>query len=101
MAAKKFLYLYYGGNPPKSPEEGQKIMQAWMAYFAKLGDKIVEGGAPLGPHKSVGGAAGSKPSGFSIVMAASLDEAVKLTEGHPHLMAGGTVEVCETQPIPS
>jgi hypothetical protein len=75
-------------------------MQAWMAYFGKLGDKIVDGGAPLGPHKSVGGGATLKPSGYSVINAASLDDAVKLTDGHPHLMAGGTIEVCETQPIP-
>ena len=97
---KKFLYLYFGGNPPQSAEAGQALMQAWMAYFAKLGDKIVEGGAPLGPSQTVGGSASAKAVGFSIISAASLEEAVKLTEGHPHLMAGGSLEVCETQPIP-
>ncbi|MBL6854418.1 MAG: hypothetical protein ISS15_15960 [Alphaproteobacteria bacterium] len=100
MSTKKFLYLYFGGNAPKSAEEGQKVMQAWMAYFGKMGDKIVDGGAPLGPHRAVGGAASAKPSGYSIVNAASLDEAVRFTDGHPHLMAGGSIEVCETQPIP-
>ena len=34
----KFLYLYHGGGPPSSPEEGQKVMQAWMAYFGRMGD---------------------------------------------------------------
>jgi hypothetical protein len=100
MSAKKFLYLYFGGNPPKSAEEGQKVMQDWMAYFGKMGDKIVDGGAPLGPHKAVGGTVSAKPSGYSIINAASLEEAVKFTEGHPHLMSGGSIEVCETQPIP-
>lgn len=97
---KKFLYLYFGGDAPQSAAEGQKTMQAWMAYFARMGDKIVDGGAPLGPHKSVGGTASAKPSGYSIVNAVSIDEAVKLTEGHPHLLVGGSIEVCETQPIP-
>ena len=96
---KKFLYLYFGGNPPATPEAGKKVMDGWMAYFAKMGDKIVDGGAPLGPHRAVGGSAQAKPSGYSIVNAASLDEAVTLTKGHPHLMSGGSIEVCETQPI--
>ena len=38
--AKKFLYLYSGGNPPKSPEEGKAMMDAWMGYFGKLGPAI-------------------------------------------------------------
>ena len=33
-------------------------------------------------------------------VATSLDEAVTLTEGHPHVKSGGSIEVCETMPIP-
>src|SRR5437660_1443248 len=75
----KFLYLYFGGSPPKSPEEGKKVMDAWMAWFGKAGDKVVDGGAPLGPRKSVGGNATAGATGYSIVSAASLDEAISLT----------------------
>lgn len=61
---RKFLYLYTGGNPPTTPEAGQKMMQAWGAYFAKPSDKLDSGG-PLGPHKSVGAKGGSTPNGYS------------------------------------
>ena len=97
---KKFVYLYFGGNPPKSAEEGAALMADWMAYFAKMGDKFADNGAPIGPQKSVGGHANVRIAGYSIVKAASLDEAVKLTDGHPHIKAGGSIEVCETMPIP-
>jgi hypothetical protein len=96
----KFLYIYTGGNPPGSPDEGQKVMQAWMAYFGRMGPKIVDGGAPLGARQSVGGAAASGAGGYSIVEAQSLSEAVSLTDGHPHLMTGGAIEVLEVVPIP-
>ena len=96
----KFLYLYHGGSPPASPEEGQKVMQAWMAYFGKVGPRLMDGGAPLAPSRSVKGAPNSGCSGYSIIEAASLDEAEGLTEGHPHLMSGGSIEICEAQPIP-
>jgi hypothetical protein len=96
----RFLYIYTGGNPPASPEEGRKVMEAWMAYFAKMGPRMVEGGAPLGARQSVGGAAASGASGFSIMEAADLAEAVSLTDGHPHLAAGGAIEVLESLPIP-
>lgn len=96
----KFLYLYFGGSPPKSPEEGKKVMDAWMAWFGKVGSKMVDGGAPLGPRKTIGKSSPSGATGYSIIDAASLDEAVKLTDGHPHLASGGTIEVCETMPVP-
>jgi hypothetical protein len=96
----KFLYLYMGGNPPASPEAGEKIMQAWRAYFGKMGDRIVDGGAPLGGRVSVSGAPTSGPNGYSIIAADDLADAVSLTDGHPHLDAGGSIEVLETMPIP-
>jgi hypothetical protein len=96
----KFLYLYSGGAPPADEEAGKKVMEAWMAYFGRMGPKIVDGGAPLGARHSVGGAPASGASGYSIIQADSLGEAVRLTEGHPHLMSGGAIEVLETVPIP-
>ncbi|HEX4303375.1 MAG TPA: hypothetical protein VHZ78_11315 [Rhizomicrobium sp.] len=97
---KKFLYLYFGGNPPKSPEEGKALMNDWMAYFARMGDKFADPGAPIGPQQTVGHGSKVAVAGYTIVNAASLEDAVKLTDGHPHLKAGGTIEVCETMPIP-
>jgi len=28
---KKFLHLYFGGNPPESEEAGKAVMADWMA----------------------------------------------------------------------
>jgi hypothetical protein len=95
----KFLYLYTGGNAPANEAEGQKVMQMWMAYFGKLGSRMVDGGAPLGERASVAGAPASGARGFSIMEAADLAEAVALTEGHPHLASGGAIEVLQTVPI--
>ena len=97
----KFLLLYSGGNPPKDAEEGQKVMQAWMAWFGKLGPRIVDGGAPLGPRETVHGGAHSGATGYSIVDAESLEDAVKLTDGHPHTLSGGGIEILEVMPIPT
>ena len=96
----KYLYLYSGGHPPASPDDGKKIMNAWMTYFGKMGSHIVDGGAPLGARKSLAGAPQSGAGGYSIIEAANLDEAVALTDGHPHLVSGGAIEVIETNPIP-
>jgi|SRR5271155_4376039 hypothetical protein len=99
--ANKYLFLYSGGNPPKSEAEGKAMMGAWMAYYGKLGDKIVDGGAPFAPgSKTIGKASPSHASGYTIIAAESLDAAVKLTDGHPHVAHGGGIEVFEIAPMP-
>ncbi len=96
----KYVFLYLGGTPPSNPEEGKKVMDAWMAWFGRVGSQIVDGGAPFGPRKTIGGSASSGAGGYSIMSADSLDAAVHLTDAHPHLMSGGSIEICEIAPIP-
>jgi hypothetical protein len=96
----KFLYLYHGGAP-SPPEDGRKVMRAWMDYFGRVGPRLVDGGAPLAPSRAVGGAPKSGATGYSIIEADSLDHAEKLTDGHPHLMSGGSIEICESLPPPA
>ena len=100
--ANKYMYLYVGGGaPPASEAEGKAMMAKWMEYFGKLGSAVVEGGAPFAPQsKFLGKGAASHPSGYSIVSADSLDKAVALTAGHPHLASGGGIEVLELAKVP-
>ena len=96
----KFVFAYHGGKPPESPEEGEKVMAAWGAWFETLGAAVVDGGAPVGVSKTVsaGGVAdggGSNPlSGYSIVNADNIDAAVEMAKGCP-ILDGGSVEVAE------
>ena len=107
----KFLILYTGGMSAKeqmanaSPEEAKKGMDMWMEWAKKVGDKMVDMGSPLGDAQKVDndGAQNveSKLGGYSIVEAESLDDAVKLMDGHPHLMMpGAQIKVLECLPMP-
>jgi hypothetical protein len=97
----KYIFAYHGGKAPESPEEGQKVMQLWMDWFAGLGDAVADGGNPLGMSKTVssGGVAddgGTNPiSGYSLVNAADMDAAVAMAKDCPMLADGGSVEVAE------
>jgi len=94
--ANKYVFIYSGGDAPKNEAEGKAMMDAWMAYFGKIGPAIVDGGAPFAPGaKLVGKGQASHATGYTIVNADSLDAAVKLTAGHPHIAHGGGVEVFE------
>ena len=62
---------------------------------------MIDPGAPLGPSKVVtsesvtDGAADGSLGGYSLISADSLDDAVKLVQGHPFLARGGTLQVSQ------
>ncbi len=97
----KYMLAYHGGGMPDTPEEGAKVMKAWNDWYGALGDKLADGGAPLGRSMTVtnngveeGG--GANPlSGYTLVNADSHEAACEIAKGCPILSDGGTVEVCE------
>ncbi len=98
----KFIYVYHGGTAPRSPEEGQKAMQAWTSWFGELGAALLDGGAPCGMSqtvsaKGVAADGGANPaSGYSLVEAKDIAAAVKMAKGCPMVADGsGSVEVAE------
>ena len=100
-----FLLTFHGGGPmPATKEEQDQVMKAWTDWFGALGDSLVDGGNPISgaraisPDGSVMDAT-SAPSGYSILKADSLDQAVTLSKGCPVLAGGATVLVSETFPV--
>jgi hypothetical protein len=100
----KFLLLFSGGGMPETEEESARVMKAWTDWYTRLGAAVVDPGNPISPMaKSItsngkisDGPVGSMASGYTILQAGSLDEAAKMAQGCPHLLAGGEVSVFET-----
>ena len=97
----KFVFAYQGGNTPQTPEEGEKVMAAWMSWFGSLGAAVLDGGNPFGSSKVITSDGsitdgGGALTGYSIISADSLDAATGLAGGCPLLTSGGTVAVYET-----
>jgi hypothetical protein len=104
----EFAFLFRGDDPTaRSPEQMQKSMQKWLAWFKELNDKglVKDPGHPLersgkvvkGERKSVhdGPFAEAKDivNGYILVEAVDLPHAVEISKGCPILEAGGSVEV--------
>ena len=104
----EFTYLYRGGRDTSaSPEQRQKQLQKWAAWFKELGANghLKELGHPLesagmvvkGNQKIVtdGPYAEAKDlvGGFSLIEASDLAHAVEISKGCPILEVGGSVEV--------
>ena len=108
---QEYLLLFRGKDnwyQELSPEELQQVMSKIGAWFDSLNAKgIVKGGQPLGNEARVISAKGKSLAisdgpfpeakeaigGYTIVLAANLDEATEIAKGCPPLFYGGSVEV--------
>ncbi len=112
---KEFLLVFradYKAMPNLSPEQLQATTQKWMNWVAGIAaqDRLVHRGNRLqsagkvlkadgiisdGPYTEI------KESilGYTMVKAASLDEATKLANGCPVFLTGGNVEIREINPL--
>jgi len=111
---KKFLVTYHAPiesmaqMATATPEQQAEGMKLWTNWFHKLGDKIVDMGAPLMNSQSLSPNGSYSPSqkqfcGYTVIQAESLDEAKSLMEGHPHTSGWNqqaTLEVHETIQMP-
>jgi len=102
-----FTFLYRGRDNNASPEQMQKTMEKWRAWFKQLGEQghLKDIGHPLessgkvvrGKQKSVtdGPFAEAKDvvGGFTMIHARDLEQATELSKGCPILEVGGSVEV--------
>jgi hypothetical protein len=98
----KYVLIYQGGTAPEGEAAQKAVMDQWMAWFGSLGAAVVDGGAPFGPAKTVASdgavsdGTAAALTGYSIVDASSLDDAVAKAKGCPVLASGGIVEVYGT-----
>ena len=84
----------------------QAGIAAWYAWATKHQPAIVSMGGPLGKTKKVSDHGvediSNELGAFTVVSAASHEEAAKMFEGHPHFMIfpGERVEIMPILPIP-
>ncbi|MCU1455448.1 MAG: YCII-related domain protein [Acidimicrobiales bacterium] len=98
----KFILTYHGGSMADTPEAQQAAMAAWGEWFGSLGASVLDAGAPAGASAtiasdgSVSSGGGANPvTGYSLLDASDLDDAVAKAKGCPVLSSGGSVEVSE------
>jgi hypothetical protein len=99
-----YVLLYSGGGMPETEQEQARVMKAWTDWFESIGGELKDGGNPFAPAAKTiasdgsvrNGAAGTTATGYSIVTADSLDDAVTIAKGSPALQGGSSVTVYET-----
>jgi|SRR5277367_2982507 len=113
---KNFLAIYIGQSAamaqwnlmPDNEKKDRQVagVRAWHEWVDRNKESIIEIGAPLGKTKSVSPRGISdirnNMTAFTVVQAASHEDAAKLFENHPHFMLfpGESIEIMECLPIP-
>jgi hypothetical protein len=113
ITMSEFAFLYRGRDFNASPEQMQKTMEKWRAWFKELSEKghIKDIGHPLedagkvvkGRQKTItdGPFAEAKDviGGFTLIEAQDLQQAAELAKGCPILQAGGSLEIRPIQKL--
>jgi hypothetical protein len=101
----KFLLIYHGKPDLQSREDGARHMAAWKAWSAGMGAAVVDPGLPVGPSKTitqngVEDNGGPNPvSGMTVLQAETMEDAIALAKGCPHLSGTGTIEIAEAMEL--
>jgi hypothetical protein len=95
----RFMMLYVG--PPKPPDASH---EGWPAWFAGLGERLVDRGSPLADGIAVRadgstGAGMVRVNGYGVIEAGDIDEALAQVKDHPYLTADPEYSI-EVFPFP-
>jgi hypothetical protein len=96
-----YLLLYHGGSMGANEEEKQKNMAAWGEWMKQCGENLVDAGNPCSNSKHVDQSgesevSGEKVTGYSVIKADSMENAVHAAKMAPLIAQGGSVDVYET-----
>ena len=102
----EYVITYIGGRRPTTEEEGMQHMAKYRAWLAGLGDAAVSPANPLGnthtvnPDGSVVEGSKTNMSGYTIIEADSIEDAIAVAKECPFLEVEGTLEVSERMQMP-
>jgi hypothetical protein len=97
----QYIITYLGGDMPATPEEGQKHFTKYRDWLSGMGDAVVSPANPfkdtttIKPDGSITPGSTSAMSGFTVIKADSMDDALQAARSCPFLEIGGILEVSE------
>ncbi|MCI0426166.1 MAG: YciI family protein [Actinobacteria bacterium] len=106
----KYMMIYRGEATDlaeMSEEQAAAVLGKWQVWLDKVGPALVDVGSPFGAGGAIvdDGTTGpaSSLSGYSIVEADDLDQAMALADDHPFLSEGRgryAIDLFELMPVP-
>lgn len=101
----RFVFVFTGGAPKE--DQRDENMKDWGAWIADLSGKgVYDSGVPFGPGRKEVSADGSVKdissdnSGYALIKADSMEQALDLAKTGPNQKYGGTTQVYEVMEMP-
>jgi hypothetical protein len=102
--ATSYLLLFSGGSMPQGETETKQVMAAWQSWMGKHHEAITDPGNPFTPNAKTitkeghvtDGPVGSPASGYVVIKADSMDEAIEIAKGCPVFLGGAKISLYET-----
>ena len=98
----EYLVVYHGSPEQLTEHDKQLVkMESWMAWMGGIGSAVKDAGHPTTRAWTVSKdgteeSAGANPvTGYTVLTADSMQAALEMVTGCPHIEAGGTIELCE------
>jgi hypothetical protein len=97
----QYMITYLGGDRPSSPEAGQAHMAKYKAWMGQLAEAIVSPANPLkdthtiAADGSVTSGSSTAMSGYTVIEAQSIEQAIEMAKSCPFLDMNGSLEVSE------
>lgn len=97
----QYIITYLGGDKPSSPEEGRKHFVKYQEWLASLGEAAVQPMVPvknshtITPAGAVSAGSSVDMSGYTIIQAESIEQAIAYAKECPFLAIDGSLEVAE------
>ena len=103
----QYVIVYLGGDQPSSPEESKQHFSNYMDWLALLGESAISPANPLkntstvNSDRTVVAGGTTAMSGFTIIEADTMEEALTIAKDCPFLDVGGSIEVSELMKMPA
>ncbi len=103
---KQYVLVYLGGNHPTNEHEARLHHMKYVEWITSLEDVLVIPTIPLKDTNTVSSDGSIKEgstcamSGFSIIKADSMEDALAIAQACPFLEIGGSLEVSEMMQLP-
>ena len=97
----QYMITYLGGDQPASPEEGKQHFEKYKTWLSSLGESVVSPANPLkgtctvNSDGSISSDSTTTMSGFTVIKASSMDDALAVAKACPFLDLNGSLEVSE------
>ena len=102
----KFVIVYLGGNRPPTELEGKQHMDNYLAWIASMGERVISPANPfkdthvVNADRTVSTGSAIAMSGYTIIEADSIEQALAVAKDCPFLEIGGSLEVSELVAMP-